>query len=261
MRNLATYILTTLLVLPTALTTEYSPFLSPSIEQSFQFHNGINLNLFRRDSKCPTSCSSMGGSGSGICCGKKTQCAIDEAGNVACCPDNAACTGTISVPGATPTGVPAAGTVKAASPAAMTHAITGGSTVANSYYPYPYLATTFQNAAECTSSYSSCQFESAKCTGALEGGGMDVTVSGLGGGVTQQGAMAPASAESICSSLSAEACHGLALTQCSTLGGAAKTSGGSFVVGGSANAAPTRCAALYGMGVGMAVGLAGQVVG
>ena len=93
---------------------------------------------------------------------------------------------------------------------------------------------------------------------------MAVTVSGPGGGVTQAGAMVPASAESICSSLSVEACHGLSLAQCSTLTGAAaaKTAAGSnaFVVG-SANAAPTRCAALYGMGVGVAVGLAGHVVG
>ena len=92
---------------------------------------------------------------------------------------------------------------------------------------------------------------------------MDVTVSGIGGGVTQQGAMPVASAESICSSLSAEACHGLQLSQCSTLGGAAKTtgSGASFIVGGSANIGPTKCAALYGVGIGVAVGLAGQVVG
>ena len=91
---------------------------------------------------------------------------------------------------------------------------------------------------------------------------MGVTVSGPGGGVTQQGAIAPASAESICSSLSAEACHGLVLTQCSTLGGAAKTAAAGTFVEGSANAAPTRCAAaLYGVGMGVAVGLAGQVVG
>ena len=89
---------------------------------------------------------------------------------------------------------------------------------------------------------------------------MAVTVSGPGGGVTQEGAMPVSSAESICSSLSVEACHGLALTQCATLGGASKTGGGSFVLGGSANAAPTRCAALYGVGVGVAVGLAGHIV-
>ena len=91
---------------------------------------------------------------------------------------------------------------------------------------------------------------------------MGVTVSGPGGGITQQGAIAPASAESICSSLSAEACHGLALTQCSTLGGAAKTATAGSFVEGSANAAPTKCAAaFYGVGMGVAVGLAGHVIG
>ena len=90
---------------------------------------------------------------------------------------------------------------------------------------------------------------------------MGVTVSGPGGGITQQGAIAPASAESICSSLSAEACHGLALTQCSTLGGAAKTAAAGTFVEGSANAAPTRHAgSLHRFVVGIAVGVAGQVM-
>lgn len=90
---------------------------------------------------------------------------------------------------------------------------------------------------------------------------MAVTINGPGGGMTQAGAMVPVSAESICSSLSLEACHGLDLAQCSTLGGAKATGAANSFVAGSANAAPTRYAALYGMGVGVAVGLAGQVVG
>ncbi len=90
---------------------------------------------------------------------------------------------------------------------------------------------------------------------------MAVTVNGPGGGVTQAGAMPVASAESICSSLSVEACHKLALTQCATLGSTGGAAAGGFVVG-SANGAPTNCPmALYGMGVGMAVGVAAQVVG
>ena len=196
------------------------------------------------------------------CCPKNTDCALDEAGDIACCPNGAACTGNLGEPGGVAaTQAPGAGSkTVAASGAAMTHAISGGSTVANNYYPYPYLPTTYANAAQCTSSFSSCQLESAKCTGMLEGGGMAVTVSGPGGGVTQAGAMPVPSAESICSSLSVEACHGLALTQCSSLGGAKQTAAGSFVVGGSANAAPTRCPLLYGVGMGIAVGLAGQAV-
>ena len=92
---------------------------------------------------------------------------------------------------------------------------------------------------------------------------MAVTVSGPGGGVTQAGAIAPASAQSICSSLSAEACHGLAPTQCSTLGGAAKTAAAGTFVEGSANAAaPTGhlgVGSLYGC-VGVAIGLVGQIM-
>lgn len=91
-----------------------------------------------------------------------------------------------------------------------------------------------------------------------------MTVSGAQGGITQQGAMAPASAEAICSSLSQEACHGLNLVMCSTLGGAAAkaTNAGSFVVGSATGnvAAPTNHAGVYGIGIGMAIGIAGQVM-
>ena len=140
----------------------------------------------------------------------------------------------------------------------------------NSYYPYPILPTTFAGADDCSSSVTACSAESAKCTGFIEGGGgygggYGVTVAGQGGVITQQGVMAPASAEAICSSLSMAACHGLNVGMCSTLGGAAKSSGGgNFLVGSqtsSGGAMPTRCAAIYGVGLGMAVGIAGQVVG
>lgn len=262
MRTSAAYLPAVLLVLPITLGLQYSPFFASYTDQSSRLEELINLDLFRRDSKCPNSCSSVGNSRA--CCPKKTNCALDDAGNIACCPNNAQCTGNVAAAAvavaSTTVPSPAAGMLTTAGAAAITHAISGSSRVANSYYPFPYLATTYENAAECTSSYSSCQLESAKCTGVLEGGGMAVTVSGPGGGITQQGAIAPASAESICSSLSAEACHGLALTQCSTLGGALQATAGTFVVG-SANAAPTRCGAVYGIGMGVAFGLGGQIIG
>lgn len=180
---------------------------------------------------------------------------------MACCPANSACTGTVGAPdGAAQTAGPATGSSGAAS-AGITHAISGSNTVSNQYYQFPVIPTTFADAADCSTSFSSCQAESAKCTGLVEGGGYDVTISGQNGQITQQAALAPASAEAICSSLSQEACHGLQLSQCSSLGGATATAaGGSFVVG-SSNAAPTRCIALYGLGVGMAVGFAGQIAG
>ena len=255
MRAFAACALIICLALPPALAAEYTNFIASSSDDYTRLEFLMNSDLFRRDSKCAVSCSSVGNSRA--CCPKNTNCALDTVGNIACCPSHAECTGTVG-----PLAGPSTGTPTMGNAAAITHAITGTSTIPNSYYPFPVLPTTYANAAECTNSYSSCQLESAKCTGVLEGGGMAVTVSGPGGGITQQGAIAPASAESICSSLSAQACHGLALTQCSTLGGAAKTAAAGTFVGGNANAAPTRCAAaLYGMGMGVAVGLAGQVMG
>ncbi|KAL6718048.1 hypothetical protein ACLMJK_004133 [Lecanora helva] len=258
MRATSTLFVALFLAIPTALAIEYSPFLLPNSNPASSFNDLIHLDLFRRDSKCPNVC----GMNNKACCPKNTNCALDGAGNIACCPKNAACTGNLGeAGGAAATAAPAAGSkTAAASGAAMTHAISGSSTVQNSFYPFPYLPTTYANAAQCTSSFSSCQLESAKCTGMLEGGGMAVTISGPAGGVTQQGAMPAASAESVCSSLSAEACHGLALTQCSTLGGAKQTAAGTFVAGGSANAAPTKCPLAYGMGLGVAAGIAVQVV-
>ena len=231
---------------------EYSPFLDPLTSPTFEF------SLFRRSDKCATSCANMGAN---VCCGKKTACALDQAGNVACCPDNAVCTGTIAG-GAAPTKPPSAASTTAAPGAAISHAISGTSTLSNQYYPFPVLPTAYANAADCSTSFSSCQAESAKCTGFVEGGGYGVTVAGQNGQITQQAAIPAQSAESICSSLSQEACHGLQLAQCSTLGGGASSAGGSFEVGGSSNAGalPTRCRIMYGMGIGAAVGLAGQIM-
>ena len=239
---------------------EYSSFLAPHTPR-YEAYNFIDRNLFRRSSNCATSCSSMN---SNLCCGSKAVCALDQAGNVACCPQNSVCTGTVSAAGAAITTPPGAGASAAAPTPAITHAISGTSTISNQYYPFPVLPTTYANAADCSTSFSSCQAESAKCTGFVEGGGYGVTVSGQNGQITQQAAIPASSAESICSSLSQEACHGLQLAQCSGLGGATPASvTGSFVVGGSSNAGatPTRCRIMYGMGVGVAVGLAGQVIG
>lgn len=249
----------TLLALPAALAVQYSPFLAPDSNPARNFNGLINLDLFRRSSECPTQCSEMN---SLACCPKDTICGLDGAGNIACCPNNAACTGNLGGGGgvaATP--APIAGSnAKPAGAAPGTHAIDGDRTVANSFYPYPYLPTTYASAAQCTSSFSSCQMESAQCTGLLEGGGMAVTIAGPNGGVTQAGAMPVASAESICSSLSVEACHGLALTQCATLGGAKGAAAASFDAG-MASAAPTNYpTALYGVVLGMAIGVAAQVI-
>lgn len=45
---------------------------------------------------CPASYSACAALGApGLCCRRNTNCAVDQAGHVACCPVNAACTGTI----------------------------------------------------------------------------------------------------------------------------------------------------------------------
>lgn len=255
-----------LLIVQSSLQADYSPFYPPFQEAPFG-HSLFHFDVLKRaGSKCGTSCSSMG---EDVCCGKKANCALDQAGNIACCPDNAVCTGTIGGSGgATITSGAAAATNSQAAPtaaptASISHAISGTSTVANGYYPFPIIPTNFADADECSSSFSGCQAESAKCTGFVEGGGYGVTIAGAGGGVTQQGVIEPASAEAICSSLSQEACHGLQVGMCSTLGGAAQTTaaGQSFILGSSSSgAAPTPCLHMYGLGVGVAVGIARQMV-
>ena len=201
---------------------EYEPFLSPLNDVS-------PINLFKRaESKCGTSCSSMGAN---VCCGKKAVCALDQAGNVACCPHNAACTGTIAA-GAAPTNVPGGQPSAPIPGAAISHAISGTSTLSNQYYPFPVLPTPFANEADCSSAFSACQAESAKCTGYVEGGGYGVTIAGQGRQITQQAAIPAASAESICSSLSQQACHGLQQSQCPTSNGAKATDGGTGFIAG-----------------------------
>ena len=238
---------------------EYSPFLEPYNEDIT--YKGFALNLFRRDGNCGSgmSCATMGDKAS--CCESKARCAVDEAGKVACCPQNAQCTGTIGGGAAIATANTRSSPTTAAGAAQITGS-GGGRIVSNAYYPYPYIPTNFPNAAVCTSSYSSCVKEFAKCTYTLESGDSGVTVSGAGVGITRQAAIPDITAASICSSLSTEACHNLQLASCATYGNAAAaTTGGSFVVTGAS--APTACAGLYGvgMGVGVALGVAGQMVG
>lgn len=239
-----------LLWFTTTIRSEYSPFLEPYTRDTT--HNGFTLNLFRRDGNCGsgTSCEAMGQPGA--CCSEKGSCALDEASHVACCPENAKCTGTIGggvvIGTATSTG---------ASTAAQTTGSGGKKTVDNAYYPFPYAPTNYPNAALCTSSYSSCNQEFAKCTYSLESGDSGISVPGAVVGVTTQAAIPDASAAPICSSLSSEACRNLQLASCATYGTASATGGGTFV---AANAASTGHARMYGvgMGVGVVLGFAGQ---
>ncbi|KAI9850219.1 MAG: hypothetical protein M1838_005989 [Thelocarpon superellum] len=131
---------------------------------------------------------------------------------------------------------------------------TEASSITNSYFTYPALPTTFPNAAVCSAAYADCQTDYQKCTAQLGGGGNGATITLPGGNQVQVGAtvtLGP-TATSICSSLSQSACRGLALSNCNTYG----------VNGVSGNMAmPTGVAPMYGVGVGVALGVAGNLMG
>ena len=233
------------IIVPAIFALETHPFIPPS-------YHGSPFDILKRASKCGKSCSSMG---ENVCCGKKTVCALDQVGNVACCPFDAVCTGTI-VTGATPTPKPPVAAAANTFSGAISHAISATETIQNQYYPYPVLPTTFVDEKECSSSISSCQAESAKCTGYIEGGGYGVTVNGQGGEITNQAAIPASSVESICSSLSEAACHGIQLSACPNVAGAtASASNGGFIEGASSNDGQNLAVRWRGIGIG--VGLVG----
>ena len=66
--------------LPTTVTSEYSPFFGPYLEEYPKSYNGFVLDLFRRDGNCGNgvSCSNLGDKAS--CCKSKSRCAVDMAG-------------------------------------------------------------------------------------------------------------------------------------------------------------------------------------
>jgi hypothetical protein len=81
-----------------------------------------------------------------------------------------------------------------------------------------------------------------------------VTVGGSGGGVTVEAVTATSQATSICSSLSAKACHGLSLGYCASVETATATDA-------SGNGAlPGRTSSLNDLALGLVVGVAGMFV-
>lgn len=230
---------------------------------ALRHHEGY---LFPRQAQCLSSqhfCP--GANGNSGCCSNDSQCAADDAGHIACCPNGALCTGLLGGGIDIPTSGLAQPTTQASSASQPTIQSTvatitsdGSSIVVNAYYPYFYLPTTYPNANLCTSAFSSCRSEFSKCTSSLETGGNGVTVSGAGGGITAQPALGEASAGSICSSLSTKACYNLGLGNCPMYGTAAVTTGGGTFAAG--NAAPPRCIQVYRVAVAVVVGVAGQAM-
>ncbi|KAL1866981.1 hypothetical protein VTK73DRAFT_4420 [Phialemonium thermophilum] len=186
-----------------------------------------------------------------VCCENGQVCALDANHNPACCPLNAVCTGTA------PATFVAPGTATV-------------SFVANTYFSFPYVATSFANQQACSSAVSQCSRNYEVCTSQLEapsggsggGGGFGVTVvvpggstvvgNGGGGNNNNAGAGLPtATATSVCSSLSSVACSGLRLDMCT--GGARTTNGGFYFGTRTANAAmPARGTPTGLVGVGVA---------
>ncbi|KAF2120746.1 hypothetical protein BDV96DRAFT_628229 [Lophiotrema nucula] len=213
---------------------------SPTIDNETIADGGPEL-LRRQGDACATNYSNCNIIGfAGLCCRKSQVCSADAAGHPACCPSQAACTGTI---GAIPI---ATGTVSSQSFVVVSTTSTttvGGiftgtatatgngfqqsegagtrSWVSNAFFPIAYLPTTYTNAAACSSAYSSCQSDAARCTADLASGQQGVTISAPNGGatVTAIPSYGEASASSICSSLSQAACSGSWNVQaCSTYG-------------------------------------------
>ena len=152
--------------------------------------------IVKRQTSCPGgyfSCANISPLFAGICCFTGSSCAVDESGNPACCPTTAVCTGT--APPAIPTGA-------------------GGNTLSfvdNTFYPFPYIATSFANPAACTAAVQDCAQRYTTCIldleglgGRVPGYGVTISVQG-GGGTTVPGptlTLAPSAAVSVCSSLS-----------------------------------------------------------
>ena len=285
MRSIALLFCTGLFRVAYAIAHGYNPYSDPL------FGLSNDALLVKRQNNCQSGYNSCGSLGENdACCPQDTSCALDQAGNIACCPSGAVCTGTIhgtrtgSATSASGTasgtssggfvlgGTTATTTTSSASqitsaPTTTTGLAGGGSTVPNAFFPFVYIPTSYANAALCTTAFSSCQAASTSCYASLAGQN-GVTVSGFGGGTTVQGATGTilSSASSICSSLSAEGCYNLQESQCSQFGtgggqtGTATTTTG-FVQVGNYGPRQTACPGmLYAAGAGAVFGAVGGLL-
>lgn len=214
--------------------------------------------LKRQGNTCANNyyaCSNLGAPG--LCCPRTAVCSADQRGQVACCPQGNVCTGTIgAIPTTSPTATQTGPFVVASTTTAgpfvqQTTGASAGSTVQNQFYPFPYIATTYTNAAACSSAYTSCQGDAAKCTNALANGAQGVTISAPNGGatITAIPSVGLQSAQSICASLSSIGCYQLTVEACARFDGA-----------GAGNGAMRARCADYLMTAGVAVGIAGQLL-
>ncbi|TVY81577.1 hypothetical protein LSUE1_G003404 [Lachnellula suecica] len=276
---------TSLFLLPIAalqLPSVFAPFYEPSLLISNEtLLVDESHELLKRDGSCPAnygSCSTLNAKYGGACCTAGSICTTDKAKNIACCPTGASCTGTLTQAASATTtgsgtGIVLGGTTGTGSTTTATTTTTGAtatipgaaSYVTNQYFPFPIIATSYSNSAACNSAFQACQTNYAACTADLAGGGSGfaVTIVAPAGGVTVSPtiqSLGAASATSICSSLSSEACYNIQSSNCAQFGDG---SGGSFVVSSTKNAAARQtvgCMAAAGMMAGVGLGIAGQMV-
>ncbi|KIW06593.1 uncharacterized protein PV09_02309 [Verruconis gallopava] len=280
------------------------PFSPPLLEEQYHFDNttispDFELRFAKRQgSGCATgysNCATLGAAG--LCCKTSQVCQQDSNGNVACCPTQAACTGTIKpvtstgggvVVGATTTGTGATitvseSTIVTASPSenGLTSTTSGGivfvgpsgtastgsqqssdssrSYVSNPYYPYPYIPTTYANAAACSSAYTTCHADFSSCSSYLVGaaGAHGVTVSVSGGGGTT--ITASVASTTYAPDFASSVCASLSATACYGL--VVEACGNFGTATATVNGAvAARCTGLgYAakLGVGIAVGMMG----
>lgn len=239
----------------------YSPFTDPLFDYLDRRDDGILRR--QNDGGCANNGVSCGNLGAdGVCCPEDTICATDAGGNIGCCPLNAACTGLVSGGGsltATATGgnEPSSdtngfvfGTTSFTSTAGIgtgslqiptTGVEGGGQTVAAAGFVFTYIPTSYANRELCQTAYSVCQQQSSDCFQSL-GGQNGVTVGGLGAGTTVQGAATSVTdAAGVCSSLSQQACYGIAEDQCTNFGGGSATATGAVVQPGNDGPRQTAC--------------------
>ncbi|CAN9155848.1 unnamed protein product [Alternaria sp. RS040] len=220
--------------------------------------SGAQVLKRQNSNACATQYFNCAGLGApGLCCPRTAVCSADQAGHVACCPQGAACTGAIGAiaTGANPSATSTVSFVIASttgdSPFVQeTNGANHGSTVQNQFYPFPYIPTTYSNAAACSSAYTSCQSDAASCTTALANGAAGVTISapnGAGATITAIPSVGLQSAQSICSSLSSLGCSQLTVEACAAFDG-------------QGNAGMRARCADYLMTAGVAVGIAGQLL-
>lgn len=289
--TIATYLSLLLPVSSLQVPSIIAPFESPYLESTILLSNDTlspppkqNELLKKRDGGCPlnfNSCSAFRDSAGGACCQVGSFCTTDRAKNIACCPTGASCTGSLDVATATTTGTGIGGgavfgtgsvtTTSTTNAATITAAPAGPvSYVANAFFPFPYIPTTYANSALCNSAFQACQTNYAACTAALDGSGSNqgngfgVTIVAPNGGVTASAtvqSLGVASATSICSSLSAQGCYQIQSDNCAQFGTGTEVNFQPGTTPGNGAARPRAtggCLAvgvMAGVGMGMGMGM------